>query len=1294
MWKSPDADTANPFKLTVHGQEVTPSEKNGRNSLGYDSFVATCTGTYNETSAVVGRVQIDGLEHMARFRFLKLPSVPSMLSISTPIHWGIKLDWVGDDSEQISYYELQVSWNADMSSPLPTIVYPCCAGGKSCCKLSTLTYVPPYQKSGLRVYARLRRTNPYRFPENEAIEGMWSTTFDALAIGQPSAPNVVSRAHVLPNNNASGVLLSWHRPTDIGLGEGIPEQGLATSQTFDLQMKKDDAWLLYASFPPTITQSFVPLVKSGLYMFRVRGSNELGAGEWSSDISFTAFSFPAPAPAPVLKFSRDFNSVTFDGTGLSSLTAPITSVLVEFYRDFSFRPCCNDDTFVSGGDCGSLAGALSAPSVDLELSSSSRLTSIDSRATVSCSGCNCIPSSGLRQGTLLGIPSGAKNCTWLISADSDISLQFISLNLLAASRQEVWVYRCSHQECASSLNTSRTLVARLNSSDTVNGTSASYIHSSNTNYLQIIFTSDATDVSNRVFMRANWTLQAPTLIREQKQNNSNITYSFKVDMSLFGLERGLGYRVRILIANELGYSTRWSPLSHATQAQMLPVPAVEFLRQDAELPVKGVKLGNLTYTLNWNSANMPGREDFIYRIRKNSDPEYPIVGSMNSKPNKAVYVPEGQNPFSFDKITADRFESFQHMRTWGAVDLDLFAAGGRNFLALLNSKPLGIASNDGVKSGYVDDKSSTEDKFLSEALENWGYVGKDVEALMIYVHNVSTGAFRGDCQYVPNAIITKSTCPNADQITQLGFGFCEKYQGMFPTAIQPHCSAFMDPPNRMYQYDGTKFARAECVGGTECASRAALKGLNAHQMISSYGAKALRTFQANNETYLLVANTRRPKNFMCVLAGSEYPTSATTVTTYAPTFFTDGRLKTPVEWKFVKQCLGWNDTVSCNTGNPAYPTRCVAHPAGSCPARLPGAAAPQSCGSGSEYLNRSDTDRSHSVLYRFDTEKSEFFMHQVLLADQPTAIATVVSNSSNVPPIVAIAQDLGDVQVFSLVDRNTFNCSGYSITAAPVSKSKCLQRLQTLNSSGATAVTMFLVRSEPVLIIAHKADTNRTRQPRMDQASLYFWRDGRFFPHATLFRALPTDGAACLENVNFNGRFFIVICQSSACDGTRTDVEVQDEYKEYVGANGRCSVLYEWTNSSMVFLQVLPVAEAQAMTSFTRPSTRKGASMDYYLLVAGNGTVNGQPSSESVLLRWESTTSAASILLFQGYARVRNIYTRQPRRWAVLTTESHQWAAVATAGHFEVHILHNFESRHHEAQLTRISSYSSCCQEL
>jgi hypothetical protein len=262
-------------------------------------------------------------------------------------------------------------------------------------------------------------------------------------------------------------------------------------------------------------------------------------------------------------------------------------------------------------------------------------------------------------------------------------------------------------------------------------------------------------------------------------------------------------------------------------------------------------------------------------------------------------------------------------------------------------------------------------------------------------------------------------------------------------------------------------------------------------------------------------------------------------------------------------------------------------------------------------------------------------------------------------------------------------CSGYFGTDI------CLNDVQTLSSQGASAVKIFDVLNQPamgknetLLIIAHKDPINASDPASgMGQGSLYMWAasSSSFIPHPTMSTALPTDGAVCLENTEIDGRHIIVICQSSACKTDRPwdPINVSKENAGYVGPEGSCSVVYEWRNSSLSLLQILPVYAARSVTAFNRPSKRRGVRYDHYLLVAGSGSVGNasgnafgnasEASSESVLLRWETSISMypREDPLFQGYARVREIYTKEPRRWAVHSSGSHQFAALAAAGHFQ-----------------------------
>jgi len=1252
MWKATPLSNVD---ITVN--EVLKNADQPKN--GYYHFITGCATMYEKVGNDEILGSIDNGANIARPTFIQLPSVPLHVSISVANHGVIQLDWVNNNEDQIVRYELQVSgdfqtkeqWTGTQSDwpelairwgpgtgRLDNIIKPCCSGGKSCCGLSTLLYTnTEYLSSGRQIYARLRKVGPVSL----LALGQWSDVKEIVVIGQPSSPYLVFREHTSPSTQATGVLLSWHSPTDMGLGNRVPGIKSALLINFDLQMKNMDVsgpWITVALTAPNITDHFEALVEGVVYSFRVRGNNLLGPGKWSTVISLRASARPSGVPAirqSVVSGSDATMRISFDApsdTGHGNQNASLTSVLVEQYRDSSFRPCCTDDRYSL--DCGSVSNH----SESMHLESSIRLSSIASTATVTCSGCDCVPSSGQRQGSIHGIvskfsSSNATVCTWLISADSDISLQFSLVNLTSVGAERVQVFSCALSDCGTSSNSSRILLALLDSQNTVHGqTNPPLAYSSSTDFLQIVFNSNG-QLSSRdtTFFQATWTLAEARLI-QKAENNGNLVYVFDVD----GVERSIAYRFRVQVANKLAYGTNWSPVSDAVQAQNLPIPDPSFISGE-----QGVTFGNLSYELHWNiSSSWSGPQDFTYRIRKYFNPQYPLVGSINAQPHKTVEALNATATVDFNTITADGFASFQHVRSWGAVDLEFFAAGGLDFLALASGKQLAYASNraprtergsDEVRFGYFD----PENDKTSEAIQNWGYVGKDSEVLTLYARNTSTGVFGGACEYKP------SVASRVDTPCSLTETFCDLYQDMYTIAQQQHCSSYFDPPSRMYQYTGQNFVFMPSD---------ALTKLNVHQTISTYGASAVRIFSTNGEIYMMVANTRVPHNFMCVETDTEFP------------YRTDRLLGgSYAEWKLVKQCNHWSDTITCaSTG---YSTRCVGHPAGSVSA------------------NTSTLfSTAHSVLYRFNPADSEFYMHQVVPANDPTALTAFVSNNSNVTmPILAIAQGSGGVQIFSL-GRSSAGCGGYSMTSESLGTYECLHHAQTLSSRSASAVILFDVLNQPkywsrgknetLLIIAHTAIIN-TSDPSelhpMGQGSLYTWVNGSFVEHPTLFRALPTDGAVCLENSNVYGRHIIIICQSSACRSDRAGgpIAVADEDIEYVAADGRCSVVYEWRNSSLILLQVLPVSTAQSVTAFTRRSTRKGVENDHYLLVAGNGSLGGEPQSESVLMRWETSLSSTSLLLFQGYARVRKIYTRKPRRWAVLTSGFQQFAAVATAGHFQ-----------------------------
>ena len=1257
------------LKLYLNGVEsIEPSssiETFGR----YHSFTTgTCA---DKNQALEASVQIHGYGvSIAKALFLQVPSAPSNVNISMVNHGTIQLDWIGDPTDQVLYHELQVS--ADLSHteedwpgaasdwPLQAIVwgsasshrdsvlYPCCAGGSSCCGLSTLTYEnTSYIYSGRTMYARLRRINPV------SNSPSWSNIVSITAIGKPTPPTLVSRAHA--SNGSSGVLLSWNPPPDVGLGAQVPGSGLASLNGFDLEMSEHGStgpWTRLSSPAAQMLRHFEPLATGILYSFRVRGSNLLGPGEWSQIITFKGFKLPSPAPRPhvsVVSGNDPMMRVTFGeplDTGYGDQAAPLTSVLVQRYQDSSFHPCCNDDSFSI--DCASVSGTGSVTSPSLRLDSSFRLSSAASTATVSCSGCDCTPSAGTQAGSLTGKVgsigvSGVQVCTWLISGDRDKSLHFSLFNLTSTGAENVSVHSCTEAYC---IPASRTTLAELTRGNTPYGvdlaTSSNHVYSTNASFLQVVFTFRAQAVqSDTIFFEATWSLAQPVLQRHI-DSSSNVHYSFDIG----GLDRGIAYRFRIKVANELAYSddnvSGWSPLSDAVQAQHMPIPQPQFPTPD--LPLEGaVVLGNLTYELAWHiPSGGLAPQDFSYHVRKYVNPEYKIEGILNVAPKGGLQSPVPHANLSFNSLTDDGFNSFQHVRTWGSVDLEFFAAGGQDFLAVINSQPLGVDSDRSDASGL----SHGFDSASSEANDNWGYVGQDMEALMVYVYNSRNGTFGGECRYQHRTLgqLSKPACVGASTVFP-----CSSYLNMMDWEKQPHCSAFVDPPLKTYQYSA-QFS--SFIRGPDTTS--GLHRLNVHQMISTYGASAIRSFSIDGDTFLMVTNTRIPNTFMCVEAvqgasgRKEYP-------------YTDDAKATndqPVDWKNVKRCLHWNDTTTCPADANSVPTRCMGHPAGS-----------QAADASALYTS------AHSVLYRYDSSTSEFYVHQVVPADQPRALAVLVSNNTDIgtnEPFVAIAQGAGPVQVYRMMSIG--GCSGY------FGAGMCLRDVATLQSSGASAVKILDVLNQPhwwsrgknetLLIVAHERRVN-TSDPinGMPQGSLYTWDSSysSFVPHPTLFNALPTDGAVCLENANVDGRHIIVICQSSACSSGRPSdpVDVSTDNAAYVGPDGSCSVVYEWRNSSLTLVHILPVFGARSVTAFTRPSTRRGVEYDHYLLVAGSGTVGGEASSESVLLRWETVVSAMSLPLFQGYARVREIYTKEPRRWAVHASGSRQFAALAAAGHFE-----------------------------
>ena len=1199
-------------------------------------ILPACTGQANTlVHASVQYVGCDGIcTSIARAPILVVPAPPSNVVISASDHGTIRLDWDSDDENQILYYELQVTaevtslqtwvddlfesesdwpleaitWPTDDTGVYPGqksnivmdstlnngrhVIHPCCAGGKSCCGLSTKTFRDPsYLTSGRVVYARLRAVSSAYF---RTAYSVWSEVKNITAIGQPSPPILVSRAHTDSGTGASGVVLFWSVPADMGLGKGIMGSGLASLTNFEVEMKNVDtasAWELIAFTAPNATRHFEPLSNNTLYSFRVRGLNLLGPGKWSSPVSFRAF--VAPHAAATLDLSVIYGAdmsmrVQFDSpqnTGYGDETANLTSLLVEQYVDSAYRPCCNDDRLSQ--NCGAQAED-SGLTETLSLDASFRLSAEESTAVVACSGCDCRPSSGRRAGSITGIvnrymASEATECTWLIAADSDISLRFSSVNLTAEGAERLLVYQCTDADCGDSAaaGSNRTLVVALDVNNTVNGVPASYLpaYVSETNFIQIVLTSEGHPGSeqDRSYFAADWTL-ATARLSHQVLDDGGLQYAFDVS----GLQQGRAYRYRILLANEYSYARTWSPLSLAVQAQGRNMPRAEFLAED-----QGVVLGNFTYTLQWaipSSASSSRLQDFRYRVRQYSDPQYPFPGSINVQPNQAVDPPNHTDPMDFNELTLDGFASFQHVRTWGAVDLTFLAAGGEDYVAFANSKTLGHASNPALQGnngeGFLSDKAS-------EAIENWGFIGKDMEALVLYKRNATSGAFGGACQYVhtnpaPSDLNVKTDCLGDSSKT-----FCQavtsptfaSYQNMLGYAKQDHCSGFVDPPYRAYQFDTNDFLRSLQM------NTAVITKMNVHQMISTYGASAVKTFTIDGETYIMVANTRIPKFFMCVEAGTESP--------YENHLKYRGGIPqgdgTPgtsrVEWKNVRQCLHWNDTATCATDNENLcpteyrpcPTRCVGFPADSSPAD-----------------NSALYTQAHSVLYRFNPFNSEFYMHQAVAIDRPRALATFISESSQIAlPLMAASQEGdGGVRLFAM---QASDCSGYIIGDWRLGRddltgfdevtedlnAKCLSDLQTIPTEQVSAILLFDAleqeadnSNETLLVLTHTFPVN-VSDPSVNAwgpGSVYVWSNGAFAQHPTAFRTLPTDGALCLEHVKIDGRHLVVICQSRACsaDWPGGPVQIPDQDQGYIDSDGRCTAVYEVRSPLSIRLSVNP----------------------------------------------------------------------------------------------------------------------------
>ena len=220
------------------------------------------------------------------FSFTTIPEVPAAIVLTSPadedVNIGLSPEFTWETDEGADTYEIQVSENSDLSTPVVD------ESG-----LENPTFSPASDLANAAVYYwRVRGVNA-------GGEGVWSEVFSFTTLPESSEVVIL----IAPADGAEDVsrkpLFEWNA------ADGAVSYDLVVSPNSDFS----DPVIDEGGITKTEFQTADELILSTTYNWRARGRNAAGPGEWSESFSFTTRDQPEAADRRILVANND--SYTF-----------------------------------------------------------------------------------------------------------------------------------------------------------------------------------------------------------------------------------------------------------------------------------------------------------------------------------------------------------------------------------------------------------------------------------------------------------------------------------------------------------------------------------------------------------------------------------------------------------------------------------------------------------------------------------------------------------------------------------------------------------------------------------------------------------------------------------------------------------------------------------------------------------------------------------------------------------------------------------------------------------------------
>jgi hypothetical protein len=418
-------------------------------------------------------------------------------------------------------------------------------------------------------------------------------------------------------------------------------------------------------------------------------------------------------------------------------------------------------------------------------------------------------------------------------------------------------------------------------------------------------------------------------------------------------------------------------------------------------------------------------------------------------------------------------------------------------------------------------------------------------------------------------------------------------------------------------------------------------------MLKTFGARQVKYLKIDGASYLLVINSKAPRQFECTFpdrpgeSNAGKPCLASGQAHTGPTW-TDPTVNLRVQ-------AGTTNEGFCFFAGDLSPAPC----GGSCVCR-PGMEG-SSASTSSRGLNQ--FSKPAVQLYKYDSSTRYFYEHQQLNLENHTfqprgadAFQAVSCMPSNINPWKE------EGQCFS---RKVDGCNCSQVTFAAVADelgpSIVLQWnasagkfdfMQELSFSGLVHFTHFQAGNDTILVAVSKDPSSKSPVFRLENG---------VFRNVFNITTHQATHVRYYKRAAENRHFIIVANSGLSFDNLTSNCPVVEEY---------CPAVYEWVNASVGFIkrQILNITSATASSVFSRFDVVKRENVDYLVVSRNPGQDGAGVEPWSPVYRWTTLMSVEGALYLDGFQPVRKLFSRQARDVEVFDVEGKTIVAMATEG--------------------------------